>query len=84
MNDKNFGSSFDAFLQEGSTLEEATEVAIERIVDWLNAEALKDSESDRRSTGSNSSSVLRPILSNFSRSRFTPVSSSIAASTTLR
>ena len=33
--DTNIGSSFDAFLQEDSLLEEATEVAIERVVDWL-------------------------------------------------
>lgn len=42
-NDINIGSSFDAFLQEESILEEATEVAIDRIVIWLGAEALKDS-----------------------------------------
>lgn len=44
MNDQNIGSSFDAFLQEESILEDATDVAIERIADWLNAEASKDSE----------------------------------------
>ena len=44
--DTNIGSSFDTFLLEESILEEATEVAIERIVDWLNSKALKDSGSD--------------------------------------
>ena len=38
----NTGSNFDTFLQEESILEEAAEVAIERVVDWLHAEALKD------------------------------------------
>lgn len=42
----NIGSSFDKFLLEESILEEATEVAIERIVDWLHAEALKDPGSE--------------------------------------
>lgn len=42
----NIGSSFDAFLEEESILEEATVVAIERIVDWLHAEPLKDPGSD--------------------------------------
>ncbi len=42
----NIGSSFDTFLLEESILEEATEVAIERIVDWLHAVALKDPGSD--------------------------------------
>lgn len=46
MNNSNIGSSFDAFLQEGSILEEATEVAVERIVDWLSTESLKDSGLD--------------------------------------
>ena len=44
--DTNIGSDFDAFLQEESMLEEATEVAIERVVDWLGTEALKDSGSE--------------------------------------
>ena len=38
-NDTNIGS-IDAFLQEESILVEETEVAIERIVVWLHAEAL--------------------------------------------
>lgn len=42
MNDKNIGSSFDSFLHEESILENATEMAIARIVDWLGAKALKD------------------------------------------
>lgn len=46
MSESNIGSSFDAFLQEESMLVEATEVAIERIVDWLGTEALQDSGSD--------------------------------------
>ena len=37
------GSRFDAFLQDESILVEATVVAIERIVVWLGAVALKDS-----------------------------------------
>lgn len=40
-NDKNIGSSFDEFMQEELILEEAIEVAIERIAVWLSAEALK-------------------------------------------
>ena len=36
----NIGSSFDKFLLEESILEEATEVAIERIVDWLHADVM--------------------------------------------
>ena len=42
----NIGSSFDLFLQEGAILEESTEVAIERVVDWLSSETLMDSGSD--------------------------------------
>lgn len=42
----NIGSSFDEFLQEESNLEEATEVAIERVVDWLHAEALQNPGAD--------------------------------------
>lgn len=57
----NIGSNFDTFLQEESILEEATEVAIERIVDWLFAEALKESGSVGRSRGTNASSTLRSI-----------------------
>lgn len=45
-NDTNIGSRFDAFLKEESILEDVTEVAVERIVDWLVAGALKDSGSD--------------------------------------
>lgn len=45
MNDQNSGSSFDSFLQEESILEDATEVAVERIVDWLGAKASNDSRS---------------------------------------
>lgn len=41
MSEKNIGSSFDAFLQEESILADVTKVAIERIVDWHGAEALK-------------------------------------------
>ena len=44
--DTNIGSGFDAFLQEESMLEEATEVAIERIVDWLGSETSNDSVAD--------------------------------------
>ena len=43
--DTNIGSGFDVFLQEESMLEEATEVAIKRVVDWLGTEALKDAGS---------------------------------------
>ncbi|BBU69088.1 hypothetical protein [Fluviibacter phosphoraccumulans] len=46
MSESNIGSSFDSFLQEETSLEDATEVAIERIVNWLGVEALKDSGSD--------------------------------------
>ena len=46
MSEKNIGSSFDAFLQEESLLTDVTEVAAERIVDWLGAEALKPLDPD--------------------------------------
>ena len=46
MSEKKIGSSFDAFLQEDSILADVSEVAIERIVDWLGAEALKAIEPD--------------------------------------
>lgn len=46
MSESNIGSSFDAFLQEESILEDATEVAVKRIVDWLGAKASNDSGSD--------------------------------------
>lgn len=42
----NIGSNFDTFLQEESILEEATELAIERIVDWLGSEPSNDSVAD--------------------------------------
>ncbi len=42
----NIGSNFDTFLQEESILEEATEMAVERIVNWLGAEVAKESEPD--------------------------------------
>ena len=35
----NIGSSFDEFLQEESLLEEITDTAIERVVNWLLPEA---------------------------------------------
>ncbi len=46
MVESNIGSSFDSFLKEESVLEGATEVAIERVVDWLGTEALEDSGLD--------------------------------------
>ena len=46
MSESNIGRSFDAFLQEESILEDATEVAVKRIVDWLGAKASNDSGSD--------------------------------------
>ncbi len=39
MSESNIGSSFDEFLQQENLLEEVTEVATERIVDWLTLEA---------------------------------------------
>lgn len=38
MSESNIGSSFDDFLQKESLLEEVTDVAIERVVDWLSLE----------------------------------------------
>ena len=35
MEKSNIGSSFDEFLQEESLLEEVTDTAIERVVNWL-------------------------------------------------
>ena len=61
MNDQNIGSSFDAFLQEDSILEDATEVAIERIADWLNADVSKDSGQDNWLIGSDVSIDPRSI-----------------------
>lgn len=39
MSELNIGSSFDEFLQHESLLEEVTDVAIERVADWLLPEA---------------------------------------------
>ena len=39
MSESHIGSSFDEFLQQESLLEEVTDVAIERVVDWLSLEA---------------------------------------------
>ncbi|MCD8516431.1 MAG: helix-turn-helix domain-containing protein [Burkholderiaceae bacterium] len=38
---KNIGSSFDEFLQEESMLEEATAVAIKRVIAWQIAKEMK-------------------------------------------
>ena len=38
---KNIGSSFDDFLQEESTLEQATAVAIKRVIAWQIAQEIK-------------------------------------------
>jgi len=38
---KNIGSSFDDFLQEESMLEEATAVAIKRVIAWQIAQEMK-------------------------------------------
>jgi predicted XRE-type DNA-binding protein len=40
-NDQHVGSSFDDFLQEEGLLEEATAVAIKRVLAWQIAEAMK-------------------------------------------
>ena len=66
MNDKNIGSSFDSFLHEESILENATEMAIARIVDWLGAKALKDFGSDDWLRGSVLYTVPRSIQRFFS------------------
>lgn len=39
MSESNIGSSFDEFLQQENLLEEVTDVAIERVEDWLSPEA---------------------------------------------
>ena len=38
---KHIGSSFDGFLEEEGTLEEATEVAIKRVLAWQIEQAMK-------------------------------------------
>lgn len=40
-NSRHVGSSFDDFLQEEGLLEEATAVAIKRVLAWQIAEAMK-------------------------------------------
>lgn len=39
---KHIGSSFDDFLEQEGTLEEATEVAIKRVLAWRIKEAMKE------------------------------------------
>lgn len=39
---KHIGSSFDEFLEEEGTLEEATEVAIKRVLAWQIEEAMEE------------------------------------------
>lgn len=41
MSKKHIGSSFDGFLEEEGTLEEATEVAIKRVLAWQIEQAMK-------------------------------------------
>jgi DNA-binding Xre family transcriptional regulator len=41
MGKKNIGSSFDEFLQEEAILEEATAVALKRVIAWQIAEEMK-------------------------------------------
>lgn len=41
MGKKNIGSSFDAFLKEEAMLENATAVALKRVITWQIAEAMK-------------------------------------------
>lgn len=41
MGKKNIGSSFDDFLKEEAMLEEATAVALKRVISWQISEAMK-------------------------------------------
>jgi antitoxin HicB len=41
MNKKNIGSSFDEFLQEEALLDEATAVAVKRVIAWQIAQEMK-------------------------------------------
>lgn len=41
MSKKNIGSSFDDFLQEAAILEDATAVALKRVIAWQIAEEMK-------------------------------------------
>ena len=41
---KHIGSSFDDFLQEETMLEEATAVAIKRVISWQIAEEMKNQQ----------------------------------------
>jgi len=41
MNEKNIGSSFDEFLQEEALLDEATAVAVKRVIAWQIAQEMK-------------------------------------------
>ena len=41
MGKKNIGSSFDDFLQEEAILEDATDVALKRVIAWQIAEEMK-------------------------------------------
>ncbi len=42
MSDKHIGSSFDSLLEEEGRLEEATEVAIKRVLAWQIKQAMKE------------------------------------------
>jgi antitoxin HicB len=42
MNKKHIGSSFDDFLAEEATLQEATAVAVKRVIAWQIAHEMKD------------------------------------------
>ncbi len=41
MNEKNIGSSFDEFLEEEALLDEATAVAVNRVIAWQIAQEMK-------------------------------------------
>jgi antitoxin HicB len=41
MNEKNIGSSFDEFLEEEALLDEATAVAVKRVIAWQIAQEMK-------------------------------------------
>ena len=41
MNEKNIGSSFDEFLEEEAFLDEATAVAVKRVIAWQIAQEMK-------------------------------------------
>ena len=73
-NDQHVGSSFDDFLQEEGLLEEATAVAIKRVLAWQIAEAMKAQKQRddlMKSVTLNYSEYAKPINSLYKLPNFT-------------